>query len=77
MIAELDLVVLTKDIDKHGLKSGDVGTVVGCWGDGKAFEIEFITSDGETIAVLTLERDEVRPREGAEILHVRPLDRAA
>jgi len=28
MINELDLVVLTHDIDDHGLKSGDVGTVV-------------------------------------------------
>lgn len=34
MIEELDLVVLTHDIDEYELKRGDVGTVVHRYSDG-------------------------------------------
>ncbi len=57
MIKELDIVVLTRDLPEHGLKRGDVGTVVMVYGDGKAFEVEFVSSDGETIALETLPDD--------------------
>lgn len=68
---ELDLVVLTHDIDKHDLKSGDVGTIVHCY-DGKiGFEVEFVTAEGKTIGVLTLSKADIRPFENAEILHAR------
>jgi len=73
MINELDLVVLLHDDDAHGLKSGDIGTVVHCYKDGKGFEVEFVTAEGKTIAVLTLTTAEIRPFEQSEILHVRDL----
>ncbi len=73
MIREHDLVVLTCDIDKHNLVKGDVGTVVHCYADGEAYEVEFVTSSGDTIAVLTLEREDIRPISEHEILHVREL----
>ena len=73
MIKELDLVVLLKDYDKYGLKSGDVGTVVHCYKDEKGFEIEFVTAEGKTIAVLTLSNAEIRSFDRSEILHVRSL----
>ena len=41
MIDELDTVVLSHDIDEHGLKKGDIGAVVHCYSDGLAFEVEF------------------------------------
>jgi hypothetical protein len=44
MIRELDRVVLTADVSREGLVSGDVGTVVHVYADGKAFEIEFMIS---------------------------------
>lgn len=66
----LDLVVLERDIDEHGLKRGDVGTIVHCYGKGEAFEVEFMTADGQTIAVVTLTRDEIRPFKPNEILRV-------
>ena len=71
MINELDLVVLLKDNDYYGLKSGDVGTVVHCYKDKKGFEVEFVTADGQTIDVLTLTDAEIRPFAQAEILHTR------
>jgi hypothetical protein len=73
MIRELETVVLTHDIKDHGLKKGDVGTVVHSYQDGLAFEIEFMTAEGKTIAVLTLTQEDIRPMIRSEILHVRDL----
>jgi len=77
MIRELDIVVLTRDIPEHGLKRDDVGAVVHCYKENKAFEIEFVTGEGETIAQLTLTPDDIRPIRRREILSVRELVVAA
>ena len=73
MINELDTVVLLHDIDEFDLKEGDIGTVVHVYKNNAAYEVEFITGEGETIAVLTLTSDDVRAMGEREILHVRPL----
>lgn len=73
MIAELDLVALTHDLPTHGLSRDDVGTVVHRYADKLAFEVEFVTTGGTTVAVLTLDRDDIRPFSGREILHLRDL----
>lgn len=73
MIRELDTVVLTHDLGEHGLMEGDVGAVVHSYGDGEAFEVEFVTADGSTVALLTLTAADIRPRRQREILHVREL----
>ena len=73
MIRELDTVVLTRDIEEHDLKQGDVGAVVHCYSDGAAFEVEFVTAEGKTIALLTLTPTDIRPMNSREILHVREL----
>ncbi len=46
-----------------GLKKGDVGTVVHAYNDRQAYEVEFISLDGKTAAVVTLEAAQVRPVE--------------
>jgi hypothetical protein len=74
---ELDTVVLTHDIDEHGLKEGDVGAIVHIYGKGAAFEVEFVTAQGETIAVLSLAPSDIRPIEKREILHVREIGHTA
>lgn len=71
MMEEYDLVVLTHDFEELELKSGDVGTVVLDHKENKAFEVEFATADGRTVAVLTLTVEDVRPMRQKEILHVR------
>jgi len=76
MIGELQLVVLLHDIAEAGLQRGDVGTVVHAYTNGPAYEVEFVTADGQTIGVLTLTEDEIRPRQGKEILHVRDVAEA-
>ncbi len=72
-IDQLDTVVLLHDVEDHGLERGDVGAVVHRYSSGDAYEVEFITGDGETVAVLTLSDDEIRPMEQREILHAREL----
>jgi hypothetical protein len=71
MIRELDVVVLVRDIKERGLKQDDVGAVVHCYKDGKIFEVEFVKGEGDTVAVLTLAREDIRPIAREEILHVR------
>ena len=76
MLDELDAAVLTRDLPEHGLREGDVGAVVHRYADGEAYEVEFVTAEGSTVAVLTLTNAEVRPMRSREILHVRGLDAA-
>lgn len=75
-INELDAVALTCDLPAHGLVRGDVGTAVLVHGDGTAFEVEFVGYDGHTVALLTLERAQVRPLQTRDIPHVRELEPA-
>lgn len=71
MFSELDTVVLTHNIEKYGLKEGDMGAVVHVYNNGESVEVEFVTVNGETIAVLTLESSDIRSLANDEILHVR------
>ena len=73
MIRELDTVVLKRDIQEQGLTQGDVGAVVHRYRDRGAFEVEFVTAEGKTVAVLTLAPGDIRPMHGGEILHARAL----
>ena len=73
VINELDEVVLTCDLPDLGLTAGDIGTVVLVHGEGKGFEVEFMTLDGETLAVATLRADQVRAVQHDEIAHARPI----
>ena len=70
-INELDAVALTCDLPERGLVRGDVGTAVLVHGNGAAFEVEFVSLTGKTIAVATLPIDAVRPVCDREIAHVR------
>jgi hypothetical protein len=70
-IREHDLVVLTADIPGENFQQGDVGTVVLVHEAGAGFEIEFATLSGETLAVVTVQADLVRPVGDNEIAHVR------
>ena len=73
---ERDLVVLTRDVPEHNLRSGDVGAVVHVYAGGKAYEVEFVTGSGQTLAVETLEPKDVRPLGAREILHSRSVTAA-
>jgi hypothetical protein len=74
MIKALDTVVLKHDIAKYGLVEGDIGVAVHCYTGGDAYEVEFVTADGKTIAVLTLPLNDIRLMDSKEILHAREVD---
>ena len=62
MIKELDPVVLTENFPDQGLEAGDVGWVVFVHRSGGAgFEVEFLTLAGETVSVVTVSADALRP----------------
>lgn len=71
MRSELDLVVMTHDIEGQALTAGDVEAVVHCYADNLGYEVEFVTAEGKTVAALTLTATDIRPISHAEILHVR------
>jgi hypothetical protein len=72
-INELDCVALTCDLPDHGLIAGDVGTAVLVHGEGVAYEVEFVGYDGHTVALLTLERGQLRTLATRDIPHAREL----
>ena len=73
MIKEHDRVVLKKEVPAQGLKAGDVGTVIHVHKKDKAFEVEFVALDGETLAIATLDASDIRPVQRKEITHARAL----
>jgi hypothetical protein len=73
MINEHERVVLKTAIPTEGLEAGDVGTVVHAYRDCRAYEVEFVTLEGKTAAVVTLEASQVRPVGDREIPHAREL----
>jgi len=72
MIREHDTIALTVDLPEHGLQRGDLGTVELVHGY-KGFEVEFATLGGETLAVVSLTTDQVRPLGPREIAQARLL----
>lgn len=73
MIREHDQVVLTEDLPELGLQAGDVGVVIHAYPAGEAYEVEFLTLDGETAGIATLPANRVRAVRKGEIAHVRGL----
>ena len=72
MIGETEVVVLTVDLPAYGLKSGDVGTITMVHGR-TGYEFEFMTLEGETIAVVSVDTIQVRPIAHREVAHVRTI----
>jgi hypothetical protein len=71
MIKEHDRVVLKRSVPGQRLKAGDVGTVIHVYKKGEAFEVEFLTLHGETVAIATLDASQVRRVLKREITHAR------
>ena len=67
---EHNAVFFRRDLPICGLVKGDVGAVVGVYRSG-GYEVEFTAAEGETVAVVTLAEEDIRPRGRREILHVR------
>lgn len=71
----LDTVVLGVAQPDHNLKVGDIGVIVEMY-EPDGVEVEFVTGSGKTQALLTLNRDDVRPIAADEILAARSIHAA-
>jgi len=74
MIQELDRVILNSDLPEYSLEQGDIGTVVLVHQGGKGYEVEFVTLDGETVAIVSLHSIEVRAIGKREIARSRVIN---
>jgi Domain of unknown function (DUF4926) len=70
----LDVVVLNRDLPAHGLRQGDLGTVVEVYA-ADAFGTEFVAASGRTQALVTLSSADVRPVADDDLVAVRPAQR--
>lgn len=70
---ELDQVVLSKDLAEHGLRAGDLGTVVMVY-EADCIEVEFVRVSGKTQALVTLGVDDVRPVGDEDLVTMRTPD---
>jgi len=70
---ELDSVVLNQKLPEHNLEIGDIGTIVAIYNQDEAYEVEFVTFKGNTVAVVTLLPNQIRNIEKKEIPHTRKL----
>ena len=71
-----ETVVLTRDLVEHDLRQGDLGAVVMVYAP-DAYEVEFVSADGNTRALLTLSEADVRSVTATDAIAVRPLNRSA
>ncbi len=69
---ELETIVLNRDIPKHGLQAGDIGAIVHLYENGN-FQAEFVSGEGDTVALLDLTVNDIRPMAPKEILHARKI----
>jgi hypothetical protein len=74
--SSLDAVVLNRDLPEHGLKIGDLGTIVEIY-EPDGLEVEFVTASGRTGALLTLRVGDVRHVADADLITVRQFARPA
>jgi len=73
MFQEHTQVVLMSPLPALGLEPGDVDVdvVVHVHGQGTAYEVEFMSLDGRTIGVETLEAKQLRPVSASAVPHER------
>ena len=74
MFKEHDQVVLTADVagdEGEELKSGDVGAIIHIHPNEEALVVEFMSLDGDTVAIATVLSSQARPVTNADLTHAR------
>lgn len=71
----LETVVLTKDLKNYGLEKGDLGAIVEVYSSHN-YEVEFVTADGHTQALVSLNETDLRPVKSKDMISVRSLQEA-
>ncbi len=79
MFKEHEPIVLTADVlgdEGEELKPGDVGTVIHVHPANAAVVVEFMSLDGDTVAIATVLPSQARPVTSADITHARTVPEA-
>ncbi|MFN0180198.1 MAG: DUF4926 domain-containing protein [Gemmatimonadales bacterium] len=71
--AELETVVLARDLPEVGLKAGDLGAIVHVHSP-TSFDVEFVRASGATQALVTVSLDQLRSVTDRDLIAVRPAD---
>ena len=74
MFKEHEQIVLTADVfgdEGEELKSGDVGTIIHIHPNEEALVVEFMSLDGDTLAVTTVLPSQARLVTNADLTHAR------
>ena len=74
MFKEHEQIVLTADVfgdEGEELKSGDVGTIIHIHPDEEALVVEFMSLDGDTVAIATVLPSQARPVTNMDFTHAR------
>jgi Domain of unknown function (DUF4926) len=70
-------IALTRDLEEHGLKRGDVATIVDTAphpaGGPAGFVLEVTNALGDALQVVIVTADDIEPLNANEVLAVRPL----
>ncbi len=70
---EHECVILATDLPDHRLRAGDLGAIIHVHENHAAYEVEFVTLDGQTIAVVTLLPNQIKPITKHQVANVRDL----
>jgi hypothetical protein len=74
-------VALKSDLPEHGLKGGDVATIVenhlGHAGQEPGYTLEVFTATGQTLTTVTVRESQIEMLSANEILHLRPISSKA
>ncbi len=79
MFKEHEQIVLTADVlgdQGEELKPGDVGAVIHVHPSNAAVVVEFMSLDGDTVAIATVLPTQARPITSADITHARTVPEA-
>ena len=79
MFKEHEQIVLTADVfgdEGEELKSGDVGTIIHIHPGEEALVVEFMSLDGDTVAIATVLPSQTRPVTNADFTHARTVPAA-
>ena len=76
MFEEHQVIVLTDSVKGHEneeLSLGDVGTIVHIHANNEAYVVEFMSIEGETVAIATVLPSQARALKRADINHARTM----
>lgn len=67
----MERVALTEDMSEHGLKAGDIGMILHIYGNHQGYEVEFVSLNGDLIALVSVYPNQIRQLESDEIASAR------